>query len=441
MLVATCIGEEGLDIGGVDLVICFDMHSSPIRLVQRVGRTGRHQSGKVVLLLCRGKEEQKYESSMNQQKAIERAVCRTNSSFNFFKPYVGLSPRSPECIKRLFVLNTPKVPVKAPRQKARAPTANKTVTFERITREMILQAPSLSCRPFNRRTDVAVIRPSRRTESYLKLRSVFSELGDKPVKPTEKSLDQIMTSWRTAFDDHDLDRFIELTIGMFPLPEPTQELPSDDLIDGLDDIPDDFFDDLSDNDTDGMAIEDNHDYIDRMSAVKIDSSTVSSRPETPMSPTPVVFPVRKRPLAAVVNSSPLSKPVRKAEKRSPGHLTARHFVESQAYGDDSDEDDVDGDGYSELGSFIDDGEIEEDEEETEGDSNDSPPDMKAFYRQSLLHSQAACGFTTGSRFIRAPAKTDRVRLLSVPESVCEDEDVLSDLTCMDIDWDEVEKAL
>lgn len=35
-LVATCVAEEGLDIGEVDLIICYDAHKSPIRLIQRV---------------------------------------------------------------------------------------------------------------------------------------------------------------------------------------------------------------------------------------------------------------------------------------------------------------------------------------------------------------------------------------------------------------------
>lgn len=35
-LVATCVAEEGLDVGSVDLIVCFDIsNSSPVRLVQR----------------------------------------------------------------------------------------------------------------------------------------------------------------------------------------------------------------------------------------------------------------------------------------------------------------------------------------------------------------------------------------------------------------------
>ena len=45
-LVATSIGEEGLDIGEVDLIICYDASASPIRMLQRMGRTGRKRTGK-----------------------------------------------------------------------------------------------------------------------------------------------------------------------------------------------------------------------------------------------------------------------------------------------------------------------------------------------------------------------------------------------------------
>ena len=55
-LVSTCVGEEGLDIGDVDLIVCYDAHKSPIRLVQRMGRTGRKRQGRIVMLMTEGKE-------------------------------------------------------------------------------------------------------------------------------------------------------------------------------------------------------------------------------------------------------------------------------------------------------------------------------------------------------------------------------------------------
>ncbi|CAN1731370.1 DEAD-box ATP-dependent RNA helicase FANCM [Linum perenne] len=51
VIVATSIGEEGLDIMEVDLVICFDANVSPLRMVQRMGRTGRKHDGRVDILL------------------------------------------------------------------------------------------------------------------------------------------------------------------------------------------------------------------------------------------------------------------------------------------------------------------------------------------------------------------------------------------------------
>lgn len=56
-LVSTCVGEEGLDIGEVDLIVCFDAQKSPIRLIQRMGRTGRQRQGRIVVILAEGREE------------------------------------------------------------------------------------------------------------------------------------------------------------------------------------------------------------------------------------------------------------------------------------------------------------------------------------------------------------------------------------------------
>jgi ERCC4-related helicase len=54
VLVATSIAEEGLDIGEVDLIVCYDSVSSPLRLMQRMGRTGRKRAGRVVMLVVEG---------------------------------------------------------------------------------------------------------------------------------------------------------------------------------------------------------------------------------------------------------------------------------------------------------------------------------------------------------------------------------------------------
>ncbi|KAK5108846.1 hypothetical protein LTR62_007736 [Meristemomyces frigidus] len=74
-LVATSIGEEGLDIGDVDLIVCYDASSSPIRMLQRIGRTGRKRIGKVVLLLMKGKEENDYAKAQDNYLYIQKTIA------------------------------------------------------------------------------------------------------------------------------------------------------------------------------------------------------------------------------------------------------------------------------------------------------------------------------------------------------------------------------
>ena len=71
-MIATCVAEEGLDIGEIDLIVCFDSGFSPIRMVQRMGRTGRKRDGKVFVLLMEGKEYKKYNESVKNQQNLKQ---------------------------------------------------------------------------------------------------------------------------------------------------------------------------------------------------------------------------------------------------------------------------------------------------------------------------------------------------------------------------------
>ncbi|KAK5172234.1 3'-5' DNA helicase [Saxophila tyrrhenica] len=74
-LVATSIGEEGLDIGDVDLIVCYDASASPIRMLQRIGRTGRKRVGRVQLLLMKGKEENDYAKAQDNYSYIQKTIA------------------------------------------------------------------------------------------------------------------------------------------------------------------------------------------------------------------------------------------------------------------------------------------------------------------------------------------------------------------------------
>ncbi|XP_038996507.1 DEAD-box ATP-dependent RNA helicase FANCM-like isoform X5 [Hibiscus syriacus] len=72
VIVATSIGEEGLDIMEVDLVICFDANVSPLRMIQRMGRTGRKHDGRVVVLACQGSELKGYMRKQANSRSINK---------------------------------------------------------------------------------------------------------------------------------------------------------------------------------------------------------------------------------------------------------------------------------------------------------------------------------------------------------------------------------
>jgi Fanconi anemia group M protein len=60
VLVASSIGEEGLDIPSVDLVIFYEPVPNEIRNIQRRGRTGRFRAGEVYILVTKGTKDEVY---------------------------------------------------------------------------------------------------------------------------------------------------------------------------------------------------------------------------------------------------------------------------------------------------------------------------------------------------------------------------------------------
>jgi Fanconi anemia group M protein len=60
VLIATRVGEEGLDISEVSHVIFYDNVPSSIRYIQRRGRTGRKDSGKLIVLIAKDTIDETY---------------------------------------------------------------------------------------------------------------------------------------------------------------------------------------------------------------------------------------------------------------------------------------------------------------------------------------------------------------------------------------------
>jgi Fanconi anemia group M protein len=101
VLIATSVGEEGLDVPSTDMVIFYEAVPSEIRSIQRKGRTGRSGAGQVVVLVTKGtsdevfrhvsaaKEKMMHKSmrSMgNMTSSVPRPVMAEQASIEEFTP-------------------------------------------------------------------------------------------------------------------------------------------------------------------------------------------------------------------------------------------------------------------------------------------------------------------------------------------------------------------
>lgn len=83
VLVSTSIGEEGLDIGEVDLIVFYDIQKSPTRTIQRMGRTGRHQDGSVVILLSEASKHLANKAE-NASDSTANLIAKRMNDFVFY---------------------------------------------------------------------------------------------------------------------------------------------------------------------------------------------------------------------------------------------------------------------------------------------------------------------------------------------------------------------
>lgn len=92
VLVATSVGEEGLDIPSSDLVIFYEPVPSAIRMIQRRGRTGRKEAGNVkVLVTLNTKEEMIKKSSLRKEKRMNSILSRVKTQLKMPKTGIDIS--------------------------------------------------------------------------------------------------------------------------------------------------------------------------------------------------------------------------------------------------------------------------------------------------------------------------------------------------------------
>ncbi|MEM3851407.1 MAG: helicase-related protein [Methanomassiliicoccales archaeon] len=76
VLVASSIGEEGIDVPDVDLVIFYEPIPSEIRTIQRMGRTGRRSIGKVITLVAAATRDEAFHAVSHRRVAKMRRLVR-----------------------------------------------------------------------------------------------------------------------------------------------------------------------------------------------------------------------------------------------------------------------------------------------------------------------------------------------------------------------------
>ncbi|KAH0385877.1 P-loop containing nucleoside triphosphate hydrolase protein, partial [Aureobasidium melanogenum] len=126
-LVATSIGEEGLDIGEVDLIVCYDASASPIRMLQRMGRTGRKRRGNIVLLLMNEKEVPDFEKAKDNYEKMQGMIA-SGKDFTFHddrSPRILPREAQPTVDKRIVEIpvENSQADLPEPKRRGRAPKA------------------------------------------------------------------------------------------------------------------------------------------------------------------------------------------------------------------------------------------------------------------------------------------------------------------------------
>ncbi|MBI2147998.1 DEAD/DEAH box helicase [Candidatus Woesearchaeota archaeon] len=83
VLVATSVAEEGIDIPMVDAVLFYEPIPSAIRHIQRRGRTGRLDKGKVVILITKDTRDEGYRwSAHHKEKRMYRHLDELRRTFH-----------------------------------------------------------------------------------------------------------------------------------------------------------------------------------------------------------------------------------------------------------------------------------------------------------------------------------------------------------------------
>ncbi|HET6581475.1 MAG TPA: DEAD/DEAH box helicase, partial [Methanoregula sp.] len=106
VLIATSVGEEGLDVPSTDLVIFYEAVPSEIRSIQRKGRTGRSGAGRVVVLTTKGTSDEVFR---HVSQAKEQMMHRHMKAMGSTNPSVQKPVPAEQASIDAFTVQGPKI--------------------------------------------------------------------------------------------------------------------------------------------------------------------------------------------------------------------------------------------------------------------------------------------------------------------------------------------
>jgi Fanconi anemia group M protein len=126
VLVSTSIAEEGLDIPSTDLVVFYEPIPSEIRTIQRRGRTGRRQAGKVIVLVTRDtKDEAYFWSSRKKEMQMRRELEALRRRLRARRGLPQIQSASPSTLTRAQFTDMMNQPPETPKEELSRRTAEK----------------------------------------------------------------------------------------------------------------------------------------------------------------------------------------------------------------------------------------------------------------------------------------------------------------------------
>ncbi|KAJ4476760.1 hypothetical protein J3R30DRAFT_3488690 [Lentinula aciculospora] len=177
VLVATSIGEEGLDIGEVDLAICYDTQKTPIRLLQRLGRTGRKRSGYVHALLAEGREEHNFDKAQSSYEDVQASIIY-GSHLEYYADVKRLLPDNvqPKCLEKNMEI-IPYVRDEAPKKRGEGDNSTKKGVKRKRNDDIGRNIPQGASTGFVKVTDLLVKEKGKKAKKIRESKN-FEALGE-----------------------------------------------------------------------------------------------------------------------------------------------------------------------------------------------------------------------------------------------------------------------